>query len=81
MNEAKTRAEKIDPLLTAAGWGDAESSRIHWKAFITPVRMKGEGRGGRSEIVDTILMIASTNPDGLGRSDDSLLHQAFSGEL
>ncbi len=28
MNEAETRAELIDPLLLAAGWGVVEGSRI-----------------------------------------------------
>lgn len=28
MNEANTRAELIDPLLTAAGWGVVDGSRI-----------------------------------------------------
>jgi len=26
MNESETRREKIDPLLTAAGWGKADGS-------------------------------------------------------
>jgi len=36
MNEAETRAEKIDPALKAAGWGVVEGSRIRrhrWKKF------------------------------------------------
>lgn len=29
MNEAETRAEHIDPVLKAAGWGMVEGSRIY----------------------------------------------------
>ncbi|MFM7087404.1 MAG: hypothetical protein ACKOXO_10510 [Cyanobium sp.] len=36
MNEAETRAELIDPLLTAAGWGVVEGSRIRRDCSITP---------------------------------------------
>lgn len=28
MNEAEARAEHIDPLLNAAGWGEVEGSRM-----------------------------------------------------
>lgn len=35
MNEAETRAEHIDPLLAAAGWGVVEGSRIRREYPIT----------------------------------------------
>ena len=37
MNEADTRAELIDPLLTAAGWGVVDGSRIRREFSITIV--------------------------------------------
>ena len=36
MNEADTRAELIDPLLTAAGWGVVDGSRIRREFSMTP---------------------------------------------
>jgi len=35
MNEAETRAEKIDPLLAGSGWGSTEGSRIQREYHIT----------------------------------------------
>ncbi|MDB9445475.1 hypothetical protein PN447_03965 [Anabaena sp. CS-542/02] len=43
MNEAQTRAELIDPALTAAGWGVVEHSRIR-REVIAPGRLIGNGR-------------------------------------
>ena len=47
MNEAETRAELIDPLLIAAGWGVVEGSRIRREFSITPGRLEGGGRRGK----------------------------------
>jgi predicted type IV restriction endonuclease len=47
MNEAETRAELIDPLLVAAGWGVVEGSRIRREFPIAPGRIEGGGRRGR----------------------------------
>ena len=47
MNEAETRAELIDPLLAAAGWGVVEGSRIRREFSITPGRIEGGGRRGK----------------------------------
>ena len=41
MNEAETRAEHIDPVLAAAGWGVVEGSRIRREYPITPGRIEG----------------------------------------
>ena len=47
MNEANTRAELIDPLLTAAGWGVVDDSRIRREFSITLVPPGGiKGRRG-----------------------------------
>ncbi|MFS6817963.1 hypothetical protein AAF134_00900 [Synechococcus lacustris Tous-12m] len=46
MNEAETRAELIDPLLAAAGWGVVDGSRIRREYSITPGRIEGGGKRG-----------------------------------
>jgi len=48
MNEAETRAEKIDPALQAAGWGVVEGSRIRREHSITLGRIEGHGRRGQA---------------------------------
>lgn len=44
MNEAETRAEHIDPVLKAAGWGVVEGSRIRREYEISPGRIEAMGR-------------------------------------
>ena len=60
MNEAETRAEHIDPALTAAGWGVVEGSRIRREHPITPGRIEGRGRRGRSLMADYVLEARNT---------------------
>jgi type I restriction enzyme R subunit len=60
MNEAETRAELIDPLLTAAGWGVVESSRIRREFPIAPGRIEGGGRRGKSLSADYVLSYRNT---------------------
>jgi type I restriction enzyme, R subunit len=60
MNEAETRAEHIDPALKAAGWGVVEGSRVLREYFITPGRIEGFGRRGKSLKVDYILVYRNT---------------------
>jgi type I restriction enzyme R subunit len=60
MNEAETRAEKIDPALQAAGWGVIESSRIRREYPITPGRIEGLGRRGKPLTVDYVLVYRNT---------------------
>jgi type I restriction enzyme, R subunit len=55
MNEAETRAELIDPLLAAAGWGVVEGSRIRREFSITPGRIEGGGRRGKTLTADYVL--------------------------
>ena len=38
-NEAETRAELIDPVLTAAGWGQVDGSRVAREYVIAPGRI------------------------------------------
>lgn len=56
MNESETRAEHIDPALKAAGWGVVAGSRILREHHITPGRIEGGGRKGKSEIADYVLV-------------------------
>lgn len=55
LNEAETRAEHIDPALTAVGWGAVESSRVR-REHICPGRIEGHGRRAKPEIADYVLM-------------------------
>jgi len=56
MNEAETRAEHIDPALKAAGWGIVENSKILREYPITPGRIEGHGRRGKSLTADYVLV-------------------------
>ena len=60
MNEAETRAERIDPALAAAGWGEVAGSRIRREYPITLGRLEGGGRRGRSLTADYVLEYRST---------------------
>src|SRR5688500_15249900 len=55
-NEAETRAELVDPVLTAAGWGVVPGSRVRREYHITLGRLEGHGRRARPEIADYILV-------------------------
>ncbi len=56
MNEAETRAERIDPALAAAGWGVIEGSKVLREYHITLGRIEGHGRRGKPLIADYILV-------------------------
>jgi type I restriction enzyme R subunit len=51
MNEAETRAEHIDPALTASGWGVVEGSRIRREYPITLGRLEGRGKALAADYV------------------------------
>ncbi len=55
MNEAETRAELIDPALKAAGWGVVAGSRIRREYTISPGRIEGQGKPGKSLTADYVL--------------------------
>ena len=55
MNEAETRAELIDPALTAAGWGVIENSRIR-REVIAPGRLIGNSKRAKADIADYLLV-------------------------
>lgn len=54
MNEAETRAELIDPVLRAAGWGVMEASRVRCEV-ITLGRLQGAGVRAAQDIADYVL--------------------------
>ena len=60
MNEADTRAEHIDPLLKAAGWGVVEGSRIRREYQITLGRIEGHGKRSKPVIADYVLEYRNT---------------------
>ena len=60
MNEAETRAEHIDPALTAAGWGVVDGSRIRREYPITLGRIEGHGRRGKALKADYVLEYRNT---------------------
>lgn len=88
MNEAETRAELIDPLLAAAGWGVVEGSRIRREFSITPGRLEGGGRRGRSLTADyvlsyrnTLLAVVEAKPDTAPLSEGVAQAKDYAGKL
>ena len=55
-NEAETRAELIDPVLKASGWGPVDGSRIAREYLIAPGRILGAGRPQKKLILDYLLL-------------------------
>jgi type I restriction enzyme, R subunit len=55
LNEAETRADLIDPALTAAGWGKVDGSRVR-REVIAPGRLIGGGKRSNSDIADYVLI-------------------------
>ena len=60
MNEAETRADHIDPALTAAGWGVIEGSSIRREHPITLGRIEGHGKRGKALSADYVLEYRNT---------------------
>ncbi len=60
MNEAETRADYIDPALTAAGWGVVDGSRIRREYSITLGRIEGHGKRGKALTADYVLEYRNT---------------------
>jgi len=56
MNESETRAEYIDPMLKASGWGEVEGSRILRESRITDGKIQVGGQRSKPEIADYILV-------------------------
>jgi hypothetical protein len=55
-NEAETRAELIDPVLVAAGWGQVDGSRVAREYVIAPGRILGAGRPQQRLILDYLML-------------------------
>jgi len=55
MNEAETRAEHIDPVLQAAGWGIIEGTKVRREYNITLGRIQGHERPRKPLIADYVL--------------------------
>jgi type I restriction enzyme R subunit len=55
-NEAETRAELIDPVLSTAGWGQIENSRVAREYVIAPGRILGAGRPQKKLILDYLML-------------------------
>jgi type I restriction enzyme R subunit len=64
MNESETRAEHIDPVLKAAGWGVVDGSRVNREYPITLGRIEGKSGGevrrGKSLTADYVLVYRNT---------------------
>jgi type I restriction enzyme, R subunit len=56
MNEAETRAERIDPKLKACGWGLVEGSKVLREYNITAGKIQTGGGRGKREIADYVLV-------------------------
>ncbi|MEB3203024.1 MAG: restriction endonuclease subunit R, partial [Synechococcus sp.] len=88
MNEAETRAELIDPLLAAAGWGIVDGSRIRREYGITPGRIEGGGRRGKSLTADyvltyrnTLLAVVEAKPDTAPLTEGVAQAKDYAGKL
>lgn len=56
MNEAETRAELIDPKLSACGWGVIEGSKVLREHSITAGKIQAGGTRGKKLIADYVLV-------------------------
>jgi type I restriction enzyme R subunit len=56
MNESETRAEYIDPLLKASGWGEIDDSKVLREFRITDGKIQVGGKRSKPEIADYILV-------------------------
>jgi type I restriction enzyme R subunit len=61
MNETETRAELIDPVLRAAGWGIVEGSRIRMEFPINKGRLIGHGQRIKPDKADYVLQYKNRN--------------------
>ncbi len=80
--EAETRADRIDPVLRAAGWGVVEGSRVR-REMICPGRIQAGGRRGKGLSCDYVLFhkgqklavleakrVGLSHRDGIGQAKD-----------
>jgi len=73
LNESETRAELIDPALTAAGWGSIEDSLVRREFKITDGRIQIGGRRAKQLIADYVLVYRGIKLAVIeAKSDDKL---------
>ena len=72
MNEADTRAERIDPQLKAAGWGVVEGSRIHREYPIKLGEIKAGGMRAGTLNADYVLIYKNRNLAAVEAKSDEL---------
>ena len=77
MNETDTRAELLDPALRDAGWEGTDGSHIRVEVIV-PCCLQGAGTRTEQEKADYVLVCKNQK---LAHLKQSLLHQAFTGEL
>jgi hypothetical protein len=65
MNESETRAEYIDPLLKAAGWGEIDGSRVLREFRITDGKIQVGGQRSKPEIADYVLVYKIARSESL----------------
>lgn len=73
--EADTRANRIDPILRKAGWGEVDGSKVH-RELICPGRITGGGRRANPLSADYVLSyrdrklaVVEAKRAGLGHTD------------
>jgi type I restriction enzyme, R subunit len=57
MNKAETKAELIDPMLRASGWGIVEDSKILREVPITAGKIQASGGREKREVADYIFFL------------------------
>ena len=72
MNEADTRAELIDPMLKASGWGVVESSKVMREFHITAGKILAGGTRAKPLIADYVLVYKNRKLAALEAKSDDL---------
>lgn len=73
MNEAETRAELIDPKLTASGWGVVEGSKVLREFHITSGKIQTGGLRAKPMIADYILVYKNRKIGVIEAKSDELV--------
>jgi type I restriction enzyme, R subunit len=72
MNEAETRAELIDPVLHAKGWGVVEGTKVHREHSITAGRIKAGNAKRKPLIADYVLSYKNRKLAAIEAKSDEL---------
>jgi type I restriction enzyme R subunit len=88
MNESETRAELIDPMLKASGWGEVEGSKVLREFRITEGKIQTGGTRSKPEIADYILVyknckigVIEAKADTLGVTEGVAQAKAYAEKL